>query len=162
MCEPTTIMLGMAAVSVVGGLAEADAQQESGRFNRVAAQNAALVARQNAGRAGEVGAERVADLAQEGAQVRGRATTAMAANGVVVGDGSALDLTADIDTRVRRNIGRTRQDTVRRQAGFISQAGDLETQGAFAEARGNAAAQATLINTGASVASGWYDYSKIT
>ncbi len=161
MCAPVPILAISTGISVIGGLSEASAQKSSGRFNRIAAQNAALVARQNAGRAGEVGRERVADLAEEGAQVKGRATTQLAANGVVIGDGSALDLTADIDTRTRRNISRTRQDTVRRQAGFIAQAGDLEQQGFLAEASGNNAARAALLNTGLRVAGGWYDYSKI-
>lgn len=176
MCEPTTIIMGISlGASLLGGLsaaegqkAEGDAAAASGRFNRIAAQNAALVARQNAGRAGEIGAERVADLAEEGRFVTGRALTQLAANGVVVGDGSALDLTEDIAARTRRNVARTRQETVERQTGFIAQAGDLETRGLLDEAEGLNAlrasrvrARTTLLNTGANVASSWYDYSKI-
>ena len=171
----TGLMIASTGLSLIGGLqaaagqrAEGDAAAEAGRFNRVAAQNAALVARRNAARAGEVGRERVADLAEEGRFVTGRALTQMAANGVVVGDGSALDLTEDIAARTRRNVARTRQETGERQAGFIAQAGDIEQRGFLDEAEGLNArrasrvrARTTLLNTGASVASSWYGYAKI-
>ena len=176
MGDPVTMMIISTGLSVAGGMsqaagqrAEGDAAAASGRYNRVAAQNAALVARQNAGRAGEIGRERVSDLGEEGRLVTGRAITQLAANGVVVGDGSALDLTEDIAARTRRNIARTRQETVNRQAGFISQAGDLEAQGQMAEIEGINAqrasrtrARTTLLNTGSQVASSWYGYSKIS
>ncbi len=171
----TTMMVVSTGMSLLGGLQQAQGQRaageaaaQSGAYNRQMAINSAIIARRQAGRIGESGREQVSDIAEEGRFLSGRALTAMAANGVVVGDGSALDLTEDIAGRTRRNIERTRQGTVDRQAGQIAQAGDLEQQGYLAEvgganaqAAGEIQSRTTLLNTGAQVAGNWYTFAKL-
>ena len=175
MCEPTTIIAGVGlATTLVGGVMEAQGQiaegqaaAATGRYNRQVLRNAAITARHNARRAGERGREQVTDIAERGRFLSGRQLTALAANGVVVDSGSGLDLQADMNRQIRRNIARTRQETVDRQAGFITEAADLEQRGVLAEIGGsnaaaaaNRRAQSTLINTGTTVASKWYGFSK--
>ncbi len=175
MCEPTTIIAGIGlATTLIGGVMEAEGQRAEGeaaaargRYNRTILQNAAITARHNARRAGERGREQVTDIAERGRCLSGRQRTALAANGVVVDSGSGLDLQADMNRQIRRNIARTRQETVDRQAGFITEAADLEQRGVLAEIGGsnaaaaaNRRAQSTLINTGTTVASKWYGFAK--
>ncbi len=175
MCEPMTIMAGVSmGMTLIGGLNKAEGERQAGRaaaqagtYNRQVLQNQAIVARHNARRAGESTREAVGDLAEEGRALSGRQLVALAANGIVVNDGSALDLVADANDRTRRNIARRRQAGVDKQAGFISQAGDLEQKGLIAEIGGvnaqkaaNIQATSTLLNTGGKVAGQWYDFSK--
>ena len=175
MCEPMTIMMGVSlAMTAVGGLQAANAQQAAGQakdqlgqYNRQVMRNAAITARHNARRAGERGKEQVTDIVEKGRFLSGRQLTALAANGVVVDSGSGLDMSRDLDRQIRRNVARTRQATTDRQAGFINQAGGFEQKGFLAELTGansaaaaNRQAQTTLVNTGASVASKWYGFSK--
>ena len=174
MCEPTTIMMGVGmGLQVVGGLqaasaakAEGEAKRQAGVFNRQSLQNAAIIARANAGRAGERGRERVGDIAEQGLRLSGRQLTSLAANGVVVNDGSGIDLRNDLLRSIRRNISRTRQQTVDEQAGFISQADDLEQQGFISELTGTQGAvagqrraQTLITQTTGRVASQWYQNS---
>lgn len=174
MCEPTTILMGVGmGLQVVGGLqaasaakAEGEAKRQAGVFNRQSLKNAAIVARANAGRAGERGREKVTDIAEQGLRLSGRQLTSLAANGVVVNDGSGIDLQADLARTVRRNIARTRQQTVDEQAGLIAQAGDLEQQGFIAEltgvqdaVAGQRRAQTLITQTTGRVASQWYQNS---
>ena len=175
MCEPMTIMAGISlGTSLIGGIAEANAQQAAGQakdqlgqYNRQVMRNAAITARHNARRAGERGREQVTDIAEKGRFLSGRQLTALAANGVVVNSGSGLDMSRDLDRQTRRNIDRTRQATIDRQAGFIGQAADFEQRGFLAELTGanaaaaaNRQAQATLVNTGTTVASKWFGFSQ--
>ncbi len=175
MCEPTTILAGVSlGTTLIGGVMEAQGQiaegqaaDARGRYNRTILRNAAITARHNARRAGERGREQVTDIAERGRFLSGRQLTALAANGVVVDSGSGLDLQADMNRQIRRNIARTRQETVDRQAGFITEAADLEQRGVLAEIGGsnaaaaaNRRAQSTLINTGTTVASKWYGFAQ--
>ena len=175
MCEVTTALAAVSlGTTLIGGvmeaqgqIAEGEALAARGRYNRTVLRNAAITARHNARRAGEVGREQVTDIAERGRFLSGRQLTALAANGVVVDSGSGLDLQADMNRQIRRNISRKRQETVDRQGGFITQAADLEQQGVLAEITGsnaaaaaNRRAQSTLINTGTTVASKWFDFSK--
>ena len=160
--------------SLIGGIAEANAQQAAGQakdqlgqYNRQVLRNAAVTARHNARRAGERGREQVTDIAEKARFLSGRQLTALAANGVVVDSGSGIDLSRDLDRQARRNVARTRQATTDRQAGFVSQAADLEQRGFLAEVTGanaaaaaNRQAQSTLVNTGTTVASKWFGFAK--
>ena len=175
MCEPTTILAGVSlGTTLIGGVMEAQGQiaegqaaAAQGRYNRTVLRNAAITARHNARRAGERGREQVTDIAERGRFLSGRQLTALAANGVVVDSGSGLDLQADMNRQIRRNIARSRQETVDRQAGFITEAADLEQRGVLAEITGsnaaaaaNRRAQSTLINTGTTVASKWFGFAQ--
>ncbi len=175
MCEPTTVLAAVSlGTTLIGGVVEAQGQiaegealAARGRYNRTILRNAAITARHNARRAGEAGREQVTDIAERGRFLSGRQLTALAANGVVVDSGSGLDLQADMNRQIRRNISRKRQEIVDRQGGFITQAADLEQQGVLAEITGsnaaaaaNRRAQSTLINTGTTVASKWFDFNR--
>lgn len=175
MCEPTTIMMGVGlGMQVLGGLQASDAaaqegvaQRDVGRFNRQTLQNNAIVARANARRAGERGRERVTDIAEQGRRLSGRQLTQLAANGVVVNDGSGIDLAEDLARSVRRSVSRTRQQTGEEQAAFLAQATDLERQGFIAEltgqqgaVAGSRRAQTLITETTGRVAGQWYENSQ--
>lgn len=196
MCEPVSIIT--VATAVVGTAIAAKSASDQAKAARGQAAYAAGVARNNAiiadqqAESARAFAERSAldaearGIAEEQrvrrqtAQLVGRQRAVLAANGVQVDAGSALDITTDskaigeIDAlTVRSNAAREAlgyreqgaQDAYALQLrgrGYESEAVLADYAGANAAAQGRSAVAGTLITGATSVASKWYDYSKVS
>ena len=175
MCEPTTILAGISlATTVVGGVMSARAQQQQAaqqashsyyqagiaRNNQIAANYAA----QDAIERGKVDRAKAAIASK---QRQGAQRAALAAGGVDVNSGSALDL--QLETEALGNYDQlvAMNNAEREALGFRTQGANfggevgLHTSAAQNSLySGKTAATATLIGTAGSVASKWYDYKK--
>lgn len=168
------VMGALAAVSiaatVAGGVMQARSQQQAAAAQAQQAHYAAAVARNN-----QIASEYAAQEAEE----RGRAEetairiaarktsgsqrTALAAAGVDVGSGTALDLTSETAGLAQADILMARHNAEREALGFRNQGAGFgaESQlrtnsGRSALKQGQLAAQGTLLTTAGSVASKWY------
>lgn len=163
------ISAGVAALGVVtqlsGVAGEARAQRASGAYARQVAENNAIIQVENARRAGVRTKEIVADQARQGLRFTSRQIVALAANGVVVDDGSAVDLVRDGKEQFARNVSRLRQTGVEdqtsllqgaaatRQAGFIAQV-TAENKARGAEGK----ISSILTEAGSTVSKKWGEF----
>jgi hypothetical protein len=167
------LAVGSMAMSVMGGMQQAQAQRTAAAQQASQSYYAAGIARNNQIAASHAARDEVQrgkiDRAQEAIksrQMQGAQRAALAASGVVVDQGSAVGLTNET-----RRLGQLNQLTATNAAARRAQA--LTTQGAnFGSqvglnqaaatnqiASGKAAATGTLLSTAGSVASKWYDFS---
>lgn len=89
MCEPTTIMLASAAASAVGQVQQGRAAAEAGDANARSLNYQASVERDNA-------QAEASAIRRAGARARGETLAGIAASGVQVGQGSALDAEREV------------------------------------------------------------------
>lgn len=171
MCEPTTILAGISlATTVVGGVMSAQAQRQQAaqeasqsyyaagiaRNNQIAANHAANDAIER----GKVDRARAAIAAK---QTVGAQRAALAAGGVEVNSGSALDLQVET-TRLGEYDQLVAMNNAQREAlGFRTQGANfggevgLHTSAAQNSlTSGQTKATASLIGTAGSVADKWY------
>lgn len=159
------MMVMSAAMQVMSQQQQASNAKKAANYQNAVAQNNAILAERQATDArarGELAERRQAIQTQ---QLEGRQRAALAANGVVVDTGSALDITSDT-----RAYGTLDQLTVRNNAerealGFSTQAMNYSAEGDMALFRGKAAAAeantksaGTIIGAAGSVAGKWSDF----
>lgn len=127
------------ALGVIGTIRQGQAQKQQANYQAAVARNNAIVAEQHAQRAEAVaarnaedarrrGEQREAQLARETAKLKGRQRAILAANGVVVDQGSALETLADTSRASRLDALTIRSNSEREAAGF-QEAGALEAHG---------------------------------
>lgn len=164
MCEPGLI------ISAVGTAISAYGQMQQGKAARGQAEYQAGVARNNkimADRAAEDAIERgkVSERNQryKTQQLIGEQRAVLAANGVVVDQGSALDITTDTAGIGELDALTIRSNATREALGFRQRAynygaeADLAVaRGSAAQREGTAAAFGTLLSGTGKVASKWY------
>ena len=162
MCGPAALPIISLGTTLLGGVLQARAQQQAGQAQQASANFQAQVARNN-----QIVAERQAqDAILRGAGLEtekrfetqrliGQQRAALAANGVVVSQGSALDITAgtaglgELDAlTIRNNAQREAFGFRARGAGFAADATLLQTQGEQANRAARSASFGTLLGTG--------------
>ena len=184
MCTPA-IGIGLQVVSgVVGFLgkrAEGAAAQSQQNYQAHIARNNAIIAQNN-----QITAQQLADDARvRGEQERqafsdkvkraqGSATASMAANGVLVDSGSALDLVNEIGDIGRLDALTIRSNAEREAHGFEVQGANFAAQSANQEAQArlhvfagenakrqaNSAAFGSLLGSAGGVAGKWFNFSQ--
>lgn len=173
MCEPTTIaavavgasILG-AGVSYMGIQQQGAAAQAQGAYQAAVARNNSILAERQAADAlarGRIAEDKQRDQTE---QLLGRQRAALAANGVVVDQGSALDITSDtaeigeLDAlTVRSNAQREALGYRTQGANYIADASLSELRGASASSAARLQGTATLIGGAGTVANQWYNFS---
>jgi len=174
MCEPTSIaLIGLAvvgtAVTVVGQQQAARAQQKASDFNAAVARNNSIIAERQAKDAiarGEV----EASLAQRQAkQLAARQRVAFAANGVVVDEGTALDIVGDTAELGKFDELRARNNAAREALGFRTQGMNFDAEAELSEFQGqqartsaNFATAGSIISGASTVASRWQQFNQTT
>lgn len=139
--------------SVVGQIQQARAQESQARYQAAVARNNAIIQEQNAERA-RLAAERVRQQAEADVetqrgrigQLEGRQRAALAANGVLLDQGSALDIVIDTATigeldvqTIRRNAEREAIDIETQASNFDFQAQQLQQESEFRRRQASAA-----------------------
>jgi hypothetical protein len=153
MCEPATIVMGVAALA--GGLYAADQQKQAGRYEQeVAEQNAKLdrVRQDQAREAGNIQEE------QQRARVRqvlASQRAAFAAQGVDIGTGTPLDVLGETAGMGYADALTMRSNALREAWGYGVSATNEQNRGRFARWSGNSQATGTLLSTASSVAGSW-------
>ena len=152
MCEPTTIaMVGIAVLGAVAAKKQGDAAAAAGSANAQISMNNSVIQQRSADDARVRGKDDADTKRIETRLLIGRQRAALAANGVLVDDGSALDLTTDtaetgeLDAlMVLNNAEREATAFEYRAAGFQSQAGLDTFRGQSAQQAGNLQALTSL------------------
>lgn len=147
MCEPTTLMMISAGMSVVGQIQQGIAQQE---MYDAQARATATEAGQRMD-AAKVEAEKIR---KAGRAARGEAKTALAASGVKLGEGSALEVDKQImqdseqDALSALLTGKRIGSAANEEIGYLRQAG-------------NNAMTSSILGAAGSVAKSGWQYSKM-
>lgn len=113
-----------AAGSLVGGISQANAADYQAQI----AANNAKIAEQNAAHAAQAGEQQAADASQKGAANLGAIKAAIAANGLDVNSGSALDVEKSARSTSQLNTLRTENNAQQQVYGYRSQASNYEAQ----------------------------------
>lgn len=161
MCEPTTIA---ATIGAVATIAQGYQAQQQGKFENKVAKFNARVAENEATQTRNVGIEEENRQRQRTAQLLSRQRTQLAAQGIRLGTGSALDIEEDTLTLGEADALRIRSN-FQRQAESLDLGAQLERQrGEAAEAAGRSAFRTSLLKAGSGfltsgegVASKWYN-----
>lgn len=151
MCEPTTLAIAAIGMATLSGGMQAYSQRQSGKFNNAMAEQNAKIQTQAAEDAAGRGAIEANAAKQNAAQVAGSQRAAMAAGGVDVGSGSALDLLSDTARAGELDALIARNNAARESYGLQVSAADSLARGSMARQQGNLGAVSTILTTGANV-----------
>lgn len=156
MCEPTTMMMASMALTAVGGIQAASAQRAAANAEARSAEQNARVAQQQAEQARQIGnIEEERQLRRVRAAL-GAQRASLAANGLDINTGSALDLQAETAGFGAADALNLRANALRQAWGFEVDATNSQNRARAARANGRNAAIGTLLTTGAQIGSMGY------
>ncbi len=168
MCEPTTIIAAASlALGAAGAVQQSQAASAQATYQAAVSRNNAVLAEKAASDAEERGRLEEKQSRLRTSRTIGSQRASFAANGVVVDEGSALDVTADtaelgeVDAlTIRDNAAREAFNFRAQGSQFQSDAGAFETSAANSQTAGFLNAGASLLDGGQTVAGKWYKYKK--
>lgn len=157
--------IGGELMKVFGAYKDAKARQASYRYSsRVAANNAMLAewAAKDAYRRGE---EAKADIQRKAAALKGTQRASLAARGIDLGEGSALDILTSTDVMKEGDVGRAGLNAEREAWGHRVRASNYRDEAGMLESAAEntnpfMSAAGALLTGATSVASTWYRYNR--
>jgi hypothetical protein len=154
-------LMGASTIAGIGGtLFSAYSSYQQGKYAEKVARNNAIAAEyqaQDAERRGQIEERQVRLRA---AQLGGQQRSALAANGVQLGSGSALDVLSDTAMMGEADALTARHNAQMEAWGYRAQASNYRAEGAGARAAGTSNAVGSLLGGAGSVADKWYRYSR--
>lgn len=147
MCDPVSIGLTVAAAAVQMGGQYVQGQAavtQAAYDQQVAKTNEALANEQARDTIEKTRIERQRRQ-REGAQLAGQQQAAMAANGVDLGFGSALDVQRDTQMITNEDVEQINKSGFQQQRGFLINAANYRMQARAAKAKGKAAKLGTYL-----------------
>lgn len=156
-------------LQAVGGVASAVAAYDQAAMLRGNLEFQADIAEINAGiaedraeNALELGQDQVADLTLQTGQLQGHQRAAMAANGIVLGEGSSGDIMRSTEFMKSRDVLRIQEQAIYNAWGYGTQVGNYRSQAAMqrVSAAGTnpmMAAGSSLLGSAGRVAGTWYN-----
>ncbi|OAE72607.1 hypothetical protein A7J71_11345 [Achromobacter insolitus] len=170
MCTPAAapyVMMAGAGASAAGATNSANAQRAGLNYQAEVAANNAQIAEWQAQDAIRQGQEQEQQSRLRYASTKGTQRAALAANGVALDEGSAVDILASTDymnasdaSTIQANAARAAWGYRTQGANYTDNANSLRA-GASAISSGSAAGM-SLLGSAGQVASSWYQYSKAT
>lgn len=150
MCDPVSLMLAGTTVSVAGQLQQGRAAKRAADADAARMDYQALIEQDNALATAQ-------QIRREGVRERGQTLGAIAASGVEVGQGSALDAEREVMTDAETDAYLAILNGERAAQGLRSDAQSTRRAGRDARRAANVAAVGTLLSAGAQGmrASGW-------
>lgn len=153
MCGPAIIPMVMAVGSIglglIGGIQSANAQKAEGAYQAKIAENNAIGAEQQARDASLRGSIDEEKQRLRTKQMIGSQRAVLAANGVDLGSGTAVDLVGESAGFGEMDALTVRANAAREAWGFTEQAKNYRTQGRMTKWQANNAAKGTLLTTAA-------------
>lgn len=140
----------MAAMAGSGGL-QAYSQYQAGKYNAAMASAQADMANQSARDALSRGASDANAALQQANKTASSQRVAMAAGGVDVGSGTALDVLADTASAGAFDAAIAKNNAAREAYGYQVQAAMSRAEAKQARRQGNMAAVSTIMTTGANM-----------
>lgn len=174
MCEPATLsavsigatVLGT-GVSIYGQMQQGQAASKMAAYQRGVAENNAILANRAAQDALDRGKAEERRRREATRQLIGRQRAVLAGNGVVVDQGSALDITTDTAGMGELDALTIRSNAEREAAGFRAQGANFTNEAYLATMAGNNARTSMYLGIGGSalfgvgsVASKWYNFTR--
>ncbi len=151
--------------SFVGAQQQASAAKAQSEYNAAVARNNAIYAERAAKEAEERGRVKEMQVRQQTANLRGRQRAVLAANGVDVNTGSALDIQSDTAALGELDALTARSNAEREALGYRQQGQNFGGEAALYDARARAAASGglwsgatTLLGGAGTVADKWYKF----
>ena len=142
------------AVGVYGQVQSGAAAAGQARYQAQVAENNRVIAEQQA-RDAEMRGQMAEDARrQQTRMLIGRQRTALAANGMLVDDGSALDITGDTAAQGEIDALTLRANAAREAYGYRAQGTNFMADAGLQRARSAAAGPAALVGAGATLLSG--------
>jgi hypothetical protein len=142
------------AVGVYGQIQAGQAQAGQARYQAQVAENNRIIAEQQAKDAEMRGQMAEDARRQQTRALIGRQRTALAANGVMVDDGSALDITSDTAAQGEIDALTLRANAAREAYGYRAQGTNFLADAGLQRARADAAIPASMVGAGATLLSG--------
>lgn len=174
MCEPATLALAATAATVIGtgvsvysSIQQGNAQAQAKDYQAAVDRNNAQVASWNAQAAEDSAAAKTQAEMRVGTQRMGAQRAALAAGGVTLDSGSALDVqgaTAE-NTAIQTNATNYQGELTAygyrtQQNSYINQAGLDEMSASNASTAGDLTAAGSFLSGAGQVANRWYAYNK--
>jgi len=161
MCDPLTLTAAAAAVSTIGaGFGALQANAQNKYQAKVADRNADL-----ANEAARQEQQNTRDAAMQQyrrtAALKGQQRAAMAANGVDVNFGSALDLTADTDMLANEDVRRIYDQGYQRSRGFEVEASNYSSQASASRQAATGSLIGGVFDVGSTALGGATQYAKL-
>lgn len=141
------------ALGAVGAYQQGQVAKQVGRNNQIMVEYAAQDAQRRAG-------EDAIRIQQKASQLKGAQRAAMAAKGLDLGVGTQADILDQTDFFGATDAATTRSNGNRDAWSSREQGRQARAQGTTSARQANLSAFSTLLGTGGSVASKWYDYTK--
>ena len=153
MCVLSAISIGSAiagivgtAVSVVGGMQQAKAQQQEAEYQAQVAQPNANIANENAAQVRQQGIEDARNQRLKALSTIGTQKAQMAANGMNIGDGSALDTIEDTAMLGEMDALSTMYNAEQHALNYEQQSANFQNQANLSRMAGQNASSASRIN----------------
>lgn len=155
------------ATTAIGQVQAANASAAQGRYQAAVDRNNAITAQRLADDARARGEVDARTRRTQLAQVEGRQRASLAANGVLIDEGSALDIVSDTAALAELDALTIRSNAEREALGFETQGVNFQSSAALAEIRADQATSSipltvgsTLLTGAGSVAGKWYDFNQ--
>lgn len=160
----TTALVTQAAGGIAGAIGSYDAAaMRRGNFEFKANMDDinADIAEDRAENALFIGQTKIADLTQQAGAMEGKQRAAMAANGIVLGEGSAGEVIDSTEFMKQRDMQRIELQSIYNAWGYDTQAGNYQAQAAMNRASASAqsplmAGAGSLLGSAGTVAKNWY------
>lgn len=151
--------------SAIGSYYSASAQKASMKAQAAIADTNARIAELGAQSALLQGQKQIGALTLQAGQLKSRQKAAMAANGIILGEGSAAEVEASTDIMAQIDANTLEVNSVMNAIGYRTQAVNYQNEALMQRATAKAinpgmVAFSSLLGSAGSVASSWYNYSK--
>ena len=156
MCEPTTIAAISLAATLGGGLMQANAANQQGKYAQQTALNNAKMAEYAALDTQRRGEQEAADIQRRGASLKSSQRVSLASKGLDLSYGTAADLQDQTDFFTQSDVATARTNTNKEVWSARAQGQNYVNEGNAARANGKAAAVGSLLSTAGAVAGKWY------
>lgn len=174
MCAPAALAVASLAataigtgVSVMGQMQAGKAAKAQGEYQAAVGRNNAILAQRAADDARRRGEVAAADQARKGSQLAGRQRAILASNGVLVGEGSALDILGDTAAQTKLDELTIRNNAEREALGYEAQGMNFQSQAEMDLLAGTSARSAagwnafgTALSGAGTVAQRWYEFDR--
>lgn len=154
MCDAITMMIASTAMSVVGGIQQGQAAQDSANYNAALMRNQAAYEEVQARDAITRGEQDVRDVYKAGAQAQGSARAGFSANGLDLAFGSPLDLMLSNARNIEQDAMRTSENAKREADGISFGASQTRSKAKLTEMEGANAKKSAMIGSIGTVLSG--------
>lgn len=153
MCEVSAwVAVASLVLTAAAGQQQAQAQKKAGQYQQEVSEQNAKLDDFRAGQAATLGSIREEAARAKVRQVAGSQRATLAANGIDLGSGTAVDLVSDTYTLGEADALTQRFNAMNEAWGYRTQGVNDRNSGRFARMTGNAQATGTYLSTAASLA----------